>query len=105
MEIIKMHELEGKTNKRGVTAKQLLKNEDVQVMNLELNPGDEVPSHSVPVNVFFYIVSGKGTLQIGDEKAVVEENEIIPCPPETEMALYADQKETFKVLNVKTPSL
>ena len=105
MEIIKMDEIEGKTNKRGVTAKQLLKNEDVQIMNLELNPGDEVPSHSVPVNVFFYIVSGKGTLQIGEEKKVVEENDIIPCPPETEMALYADQEEEFNVINVKTPSL
>ncbi|MFW5787690.1 MAG: cupin domain-containing protein, partial [Halanaerobiales bacterium] len=82
MEIINMEEVAGKTNKRGVTAKLLLKNEDVQIMNLVLNPGDEVPSHSVPVNVFFYIVSGTGTIQIGDEKSVVKEKEIIPCPPD-----------------------
>ena len=105
MDIIKMEEVEGKENKRGVTAKQLMKNDDVQVMNLVLRPGDVVPEHSVPVNVFFYIVEGKGTLQIGEEKTVVEAKDIIPCPPNTEMSLVADQGEKFKVLNVKTPSL
>lgn len=100
-----LRNIEGKTNKRGVTAKQLLKNDNVQVMNLVLNPGDKVPAHSVPVNVFFYIVEGKGTLKIGEEEAEVEARDIITCPPNTEMELTADQDEVFKVLNVKTPSL
>ncbi|MFW6007315.1 MAG: cupin domain-containing protein [Halanaerobiales bacterium] len=105
MKIIKMREIEGNTNKRGVTSRPILKNEEVKVTNLVLNPKDEVPVHSVPVHVFFYIVSGKGTIQIGEESAVVEENDIIPCPVNTEMALYADQGKKFEVLNVKTPSL
>ena len=105
MEIIKMDEIKGRKNKRGVIAKQLLKNEDTQIMNLVLSPGDVVPEHSVPVNVFFYIVEGKGTLKIGGEKAIVEAKDIIPCPPNTEMSLVADQDEEFKVLNVKTPAL
>jgi len=74
-------------------------------MNLILKPGDEVPKHSVPVNVFFYVVSGSGTIEIGDDKAVVEKKDIIPRPPKTEMSLRAEQGENFSVLNVKTPSL
>ncbi|SJZ30566.1 cupin domain-containing protein [Selenihalanaerobacter shriftii] len=105
MEIIKMDEIEGKTNKRGITAKKVLKHEDAQIMNLVLESGDEVPEHSVPVNVFFYIVEGKGRLQIGDDEKVVEAKDIIPCPPNTKMSLKADQNERFVVLNVKTPSL
>lgn len=105
MEIIKMDEIEGSENKRGVVAKGLLKNDNVQVMNLVLEPGDVVPEHAVPVNVFFYIVEGTGTLQIGDEEAVVEAKDIIPCPPDTTMSLEANQGEKFVVLNVKTPSL
>ncbi|SDM15698.1 cupin domain-containing protein, partial [Halarsenatibacter silvermanii] len=101
MEVIKMDEIEGITNKRGVTAKQLHKNEDVQIMNLVLKPGDEVPSHSVPVNVFFYVVSGRGTIAIGDEEAEVKQDDIIPCPKNTEMALSADRGEDFSVINVK----
>jgi len=105
MDIIKMEQIEGKVNARGVTAKQLISHKNAKVMNLILNPGDIVPEHKVPVDVFFYIVSGKGTIKIGEEEAVVEETDIILCPPNTLMALKADQGETFKVLNVKTPSL
>lgn len=105
MEIIKMDQVEGSKNKRGVVAKKILKNDDVQIMNLILEPGDVVPEHSVPVNVFFYIVEGKGSLQIGDEEKVVEARDIIPCPPNKKMRLEADQGEKFVVLNVKTPSL
>ena len=100
-----MDNIEGNENKRGVIAKKLLKNDDVQIMNLVLDPGDEVGKHSVPVNVFFYIVEGKGTLQIGDESKVVEARDIIPCPPNAAMSLQGDQEEKFVVLNVKTPSL
>ncbi len=105
MEVIKMHEMEGKANKRGVLAKQLIKHEHVQVMNLNLKSGDTVPEHSVPVDVFFYVVAGKGTIKIGEEESVVERDDIVVCPRETTMALRADQNESFSVLNVKTPSL
>ncbi|MFW6421371.1 MAG: hypothetical protein ACOCZX_00905 [Candidatus Bipolaricaulota bacterium] len=44
MKVIKMNEIKGEVNKRGVTARQLLKNEDVHVMNLILEPGDTLPS-------------------------------------------------------------
>ncbi len=105
MEIIKMNEIEGTTNKRGVLAKQLIKHKNTTVMNLCLKPGNEVPPHAVPVDVFFYIVEGKGTLVIGEEESVVEAKDIILCPPNTKMSLRADQGEEFIVLNVKTPSL
>ncbi len=105
MDIIKLDKLEGKKNKRGVIAKAVLKHDNAQVMNLILSEGDIVPPHQVPVDVFFYVRKGKGTLRIGDEANVVEEGTIITCPPNTEMELTADQGQKFEVLNVKTPSL
>jgi len=105
MDMIRMKEIEGKLNKRGVLAKELVKHEHVQVMNLNLKPEDEVPKHNVPVDVFFYVVKGKGTIRIGDDEAVVEKDDIVLCPPGTDMSLRADQGESFSVLNVKTPSL
>ncbi|MZQ99437.1 MAG: cupin domain-containing protein [Acidaminobacter sp.] len=105
MHIIRMNEIEGKKNPRGVVAKQLISHEHTRVMNLNLNPGDEVSAHKVPVEVFFYVVSGTGTIQIGDEKAVVKATDIVLCPAETMMALWADQGEAFSVLNVKTPNI
>ena len=104
MNIIKMEEIKGSENKRGVTAKKLISHENTRVMNLVLEPGNVVPEHSVPVDVFFYIVEGSGTIKIGDEEAVVEAKDIITCPPDTVMSLKADQNEKFVVLNVKTPN-
>ncbi|MGM0471706.1 MAG: cupin domain-containing protein [Bacillota bacterium] len=105
MEIIKLDELADSKRWDDILVRKVLKNEDVQVMNLVLEPGDKVPEHSVPVNVFFYIVEGSGTLRIGDDKQVVQAQDIIPCSPNTKMSLQADQDERFVVLNVKTPSL
>ncbi|MCW3489210.1 cupin domain-containing protein [Dethiobacter alkaliphilus] len=105
MKIIRMNEVEGKKNHRGVTAKKLIQHQHTTVMNLILNPGEIIPEHSVPVDVFFYVVDGKGTIQIGEEEAVVGEKDIILCPRETTMALKADQGQRFEVLNVKTPSI
>lgn len=100
-----MEEIEGEENKRGILTKKLISHDNAEVANLVLSPGDEVPEHSVPVDVFFYVVKGKGTLQIGENQEVVEANDIVPCPPDTKMSLKADQGEEFSVMNVKTPSL
>jgi len=105
VEIIKLSNLEGNKNKRGVIAKGVLKHDNAQVMNLILSEGDIVPAHQVPVDVFFYIKEGKGTLRIGEESSVVEAGTIVTCPPNTEMELKADQREKFEVLNIKTTSL
>lgn len=103
MEIIKMESIPLTQNKRGVDARHLLERSSVKVTNLVLNPGDEVPEHAVPVDVFFYVVSGRGKITIGGETAEVQATDIIPCPANTPMAVRAVD-EKLVVLNVKTPN-
>lgn len=105
MEIIKMSEIAGTKNHRGIMSKKLIQHQHTTVMNLILQPEESIPEHSVGVDVFFYVVSGKGTIHIGEEKAKVVEKDIVLCPANTSMALQADQGEGFEVLNVKTPSI
>lgn len=105
MKIIRMDDIKAVKNHRGITAKKLLQHKHATVMNLILTPDEEITEHSVPVDVFFYVVTGKGTIKIGEEEAVVGERDIILCPANTVMALRADQDDNFEVLNVKTPSL
>jgi quercetin dioxygenase-like cupin family protein len=105
LEIIKMADVQSFKNHRGVTAKKLFKHKHATVMNLILAPGEVISEHSVPVDVFFYVVAGRGTIKIGEEEAVVGEKDIILCPADTVMALQADQDSNFEVLNVKTPSM
>ncbi len=105
MRVVRTQEMETVTNRRGIAMRELLRHEHAQVNQLLLQPGDEIGAYSVPVEVFFYVVSGSGTLRIADDEAVVKEGELIRCPRGEEMALSADQGEKFAVLNVKTPSL
>ena len=100
-----MKEVEGFRTKTGVLAKHLLRHKNATITNINLEEGDTIPEHAVPVDVFFYIVEGKGTLKIGDSESVVSQTDIIYCPPNTNMSLKADQNDRFYVLNVKTPSL
>ncbi len=104
MELIKLENLPVIIENDNFYARKVLENADVKVMNISVKPGGKVPEHSVPVHVFFYVVGGKGSIQIGDEVREVTAGDIIVCPADTEMALFADKDSELVVLNVKTPS-
>ena len=105
MEIIKLSEIEFEKNAKNVLFKIVHKNENVTITNIKLNTDEKVPPHKVPVDVFFYIIKGSGKITIGEETKDVTANEIIICPPNTMMSLWADKGEEFVFINVKTPSL
>lgn len=105
MSVIKMKDLQGEKNKYGFIAKTLVSNKNATVRNILLEKGDIIPKHSVPVDVFFYIVEGKGTIYIGNEAFEVEPTDVIACPQNTEMSVSANRNTTMSFLNVKTPSL
>ena len=105
MSVIKLKELDSYENMRGIITKDVLKNENVQVKNLKLKQGDVIPAHQVPVDVFFHVLEGKGTIIIGDESYTLEEKDFITCPPRTPMKVMADKGDKFNILNVKTPAL
>ena len=105
MEIIRLSEVEFEKNEKNIIFKIIHKNENVTITNIKLNPGEKVSPHKVPVDVFFYIVKGSGKITIGEETENVKANEIVVCPPNTVMSLWADKQEEFVFINVKTPSL
>ena len=105
MKIIRMSEIKGELNKKGFLTKTLVRNSNVAVRNIILNPGEVIKPHSVEVDVFFYVVKGEGTIVIGKDESSVIEGDIVICPPNTEMSVKANQNQEFSFLNVKTPSL
>ena len=105
MNVIKLKELKSKKNMRGIMTRDVLKNENVQVKNLILEEGDVVAAHQVPVDVFFHVIEGKGSIIIGDETYKLDEKDFITCPPNTKMKVMADRGTKFNILNVKTPAL
>jgi quercetin dioxygenase-like cupin family protein len=51
-----------------VEAKQIYDTENATVIHMSLQPGQSLKKHTTPVDVFFYILEGKGTVEIGEEK-------------------------------------
>jgi len=105
MNVIKMNELKGGINQKGILMKILVDHEHATVRNLVLYSKQVIPPHQVLVDVFFYIVEGKGSIQIGEIKMDVEAQDIVLCPPNTLMSIFADKGTTLSFLNVKTPKL
>ena len=105
MNIIRMSEITGELNQKGFLTKTLINHKNAAVRNIILHPGEVIPPHKVEVDVFFYVVEGKGAVVIGETENAVIEGDIVVCPPNVYMSVNANQGVEFSFLNVKTPSL
>lgn len=72
-------------------------------MNLLLKQGEVVEKHKSPVDVFFYVVKGRGHIQLGDEEGLVEATDIVFSAKGVPHGLRALPDEEFQVLVVKNP--
>ncbi len=105
MGVIRMTEVEGTINQRGILSTPLVNHEHLSIHNLVLKPGESIPPHRMPVDVTFYVVAGQGTIFIGDTENPVIPGDIVQCPIETTMSVAAAEEEGLSVLNMKTPSI
>lgn len=104
MEVIRIGEAAVVFNPRGVRAKKLLDKAAVQVTDLLLQPKERLDTHVTPVDVFFYVVSGRGTVEVGAEKAAVQAQDLVFSPNNVPHALQAAEDAPFEILVVKTPN-
>lgn len=104
MEIIRIAEQPLKPTPRGVKARPIVDRPAVNVVNLVLAPGEEVPEHITPVDVLFHVIEGEGKVIIGNETAEVAAGDIIVSPAHIPHALKADATSNFSVLVIKTPN-
>lgn len=104
MEILRLSEMPLTVNPRGISARFLIDRPDVHVANLVVEPGQTVETHVTPVDVFFYVVEGSGTINIGDETGEVKAGDVIVSPARIPHGLKAAPDGRFSVLVVKTPN-
>lgn len=104
MKVVRIAELPFVTSPRGPKVRRVLDEPAVAVSNVVLEPGQELPAHKTPVDVFFYIHEGRGTVSIGDESAVAQAGDVIFSPKNIPHGLKAAPDSTFSVLVVKTPN-
>lgn len=103
MQVVKALEAAEAPNPHGVSARGLYSSEHVQVVMVTLQPGESLKLHITPVDVFFYVLEGEGTVEIGGEREMVSRDTLIVSPARIPHRLLNEGEEVFRFLVVKTP--
>ena len=92
-----------KTTPHQVDVRQLYDKTDAQAMHILLRPGEQLKPHITPVDVFFFILEGTPTVQIGEEMEMVNENTLVESPKNIVHCLFNKSEKPARILVVKTP--
>ena len=101
MKITKVENISVFQNPHGVEAKKLCDMQGASVIFMALSQGQSLKKHTTPVDVFFYILEGKGIVEIGEETQEVEKDTLIESPKDIPHLLRNTGKDAFKFLVVK----
>lgn len=90
-------------NPHHVAVSKLYDTPHAQVTHITLRPGEALKRHLTPVDVFFYVLEGRGTVEIGDEKRTVGPDTLVNSPAKIRHCWYNEGSETLRFLVVKVP--
>ena len=103
MKAIRIDEAEVVKNPHGINSQKLYISEYVSIMQITLEPGEKLRQHITPVDVFFYVLEGRGIVEIGNEKKEVAKGTMIDSPKGIMHCWYNESDERLKILAVKVP--
>ena len=104
MIITKNHrEIEPVITPNGIKTWRLYDRENAQVVHLQLEKGESLKPHITPVDVFFYVLEGKGSVLVGEDRRQVTAGTLVESPKDIVHCLYNDGDTPFRVLVNKVP--
>ena len=90
-------------NPHNVNAASVYDSEHATVIHLSLEPGESLKPHITPVDVFFYVLEGRGVIEIGGEREEVGPDSVIDSPARIPHCWYNESNQRLRVLVVKVP--
>jgi mannose-6-phosphate isomerase-like protein (cupin superfamily) len=103
MKIFKVAETKTFQNAHAVDARKLYEAHGAEVIHMSLKAGEALKKHTTPVDVFFYILEGRGIVEIADEIQEVGKDEIVDSPKGIPHLLRNVGEDIFRFLVVKLP--
>jgi quercetin dioxygenase-like cupin family protein len=103
MKITKVADVVSGPNPHRVDARRIYESPHAMAVVITLQPGESLKKHSTPVDVFFYVLEGTGTVEIGNERAVCAKDMLIESPAKVPHPWINDSTAVFRVLVVKVP--
>lgn len=90
-------------NAHNVDARNLYNTADAMMTVITLEPGQSLKRHITPVDVVFYVLSGKGVVEIGDEKKEVGADTLVESPGDIVHCWYNESGAPLRFMVVKAP--
>lgn len=103
MKVVSVLAAEPSPNPHGVHAARIYETEHAQAVHILLRPGECLKRHITPVDVFFYVLEGEGTVEIGDESRRVGRDHLVESPARVPHRWSNDGEGNLRVLVVKVP--
>jgi len=103
MKISNVKEMGIASNPHGVDVRRLYDTDSAQVMHMTLLPGQALKPHITPVDVFFYVLEGTPSVQVGEEIVVVSVDCLVESPKDIIHCLYNPTDSIARILVVKAP--
>ena len=103
MEKRKYTELEIKETPHKVDVRVMYNKETAQAMHIKLMPKETLKPHLTPVDVFFYVLEGKPTILVGEDRQQVEKDNLVESPADIVHCLSNETDEVCRILVVKAP--
>jgi quercetin dioxygenase-like cupin family protein len=90
-------------NPHNVETRIIYSTDNAMIVHIELKPGEKLKRHITPVDVAFYVLEGKGVIEIGDERAEAGVNTIIESPARIPHRWLNESDGVLRVLVIKIP--
>ena len=103
MKITEVKSVSSKPNPHNVDARAISDTESAQVVHITLQPGEALKKHITPVDVVFYVLEGRGVVEIGEERQEVSADSLVESPAKIPHRWINESDAPFRVLVVKTP--
>jgi len=103
MKIVEVEKAERTKNPHGVDARKMSDTEWAQVMHITLEPGESLKKHVTPVDVVFYVLEGRGIVEIGDEWREIGADALVESPAKIPHRWTNGSDGRLRILVVKTP--
>lgn len=103
MIIRKLDDLAVLGNAHGVDARNVYDTEDAVITIITLKPGQSLKRHITPVDVAFYVLEGRGTVEVGEEKQEVSKDTLIESPRDIIHCWYNTSDQDLRFLVLKAP--
>lgn len=103
MKITNYKKLEVANNPHGVNVFKLYDTDDALIMHILIKSSEALKPHITPVDVAFYVLEGKPTILVGEEKIQVAKDDIIESPKNIVHCIYNETNEDVRVLVMKLP--